>query len=260
MLRTFAIVSLAAGGVLATFNQETSKPTGQTTSTSRQDRSAQDKNASATTDGYLAKWISVGHSNVIELSRLAESRATDPEVKRFATKMVADHQGLTQKLAPFVKLQGRSSAIEAGSPTDRGRQGDRDPSDRNPADRPQGERAPSDMNARGDGELNHAALFEELGQQCLQSSRKELEGKQGAEFDRCYVGMMLVSHKIDNDALIVFQRHATPDLKPVLAEAQSKTEGHMSTAKDFAQRMERKALGSLKGEPSFEDRKLDGSK
>ncbi len=258
MLRTFAIVSLAAGGILATFDQETSKPTSQTAPTSRQDRSGQEKNsahASATSDGYLAKWISVGHNNVIELSRLAESRATDPEVKRFATKMVADHQALTQKLAPFAKLQGRTGMIEAGSPTDGGRQ-----TDRNPSDRPQGDRAPSDMNARGNGEINHAALFDELGQQCLLSSRKELEAKQGAEFDRCYVGMMLVSHKIDNDALIVFQRHATPELKPVLAEAQTKTEGHLNTAKDFAQRLERKAFASLKGEPGLDDRKLDGSK
>ncbi len=250
MLRTLTIVSLAAGGLFTAFNQDTSKPTGQTGPVHGQDRNSQEKNtahASATTDGYLAKWISVGQSSTVELSRFAESRATDPEVKRFATNMLADHQALMLKLAPFVKSMGRSGAIEAGAPSDLGRQPERRNGDQNPADRPQDDRSGRDAGSREGGDLDHAALFDELGRQCVLSSRKELETKQGAEFDRCYVGMMVMSHKIDNDALTVFQRHSTPEFRSVLADAQRKTEGHLSTAKDFMQRLERKSLAALKG-------------
>jgi predicted outer membrane protein len=244
MLRTFAIVSLAAGGVLATVTQEPPKSGAQPVTTSRQDagRSGQVSNAS---DTYFAKWVSIAQTNQIELSRLAQERATDLDVKRFAGKMVEDHQALLQKLAPFGARPTRSVAADSAAP--------------GKGVGPSGQTGSSEGSS-SNGEIDHIALFEELGEQCLRTARNELESKQGAEFDACYVGMMVGAHAANNDMLTVFQRHASMELKAVFADMQTKLAAHSSTAKELAQRLMRKANPARKEEPALDGAERDGIK
>jgi putative membrane protein len=44
--------------------------------------------------------------NEITLSKLAEDKATNPDVKAFAHKMVVDHEGLEAKMKPFADAWG----------------------------------------------------------------------------------------------------------------------------------------------------------
>ena len=69
-------------------------------------------------------------------------------------------------------------------------------------------------------ELDHVALLKELGRECLSSSRRALEEKQGADFDRCYVVMAIGAHMKANDAMTVFQRHASDGLAIEIGKAQ----------------------------------------
>jgi predicted outer membrane protein len=256
MLRTFAILSLAAGGVLASVTQEPPKPGTPPVTTGRQDagqstgqstgqrerRSGQVSNAS---DTYFAKWVSIAQLNQIELSRLAQERATDLDVKRFAAKMVEDHQALLQKLAPFGVRPTRSVAADSATPG----------KGVGPSDR-----AGSAEGSSSGAQIDHIALFEELGEQCLRTARNELESKQGAEFDACYVGMMVGAHAANNDMLTVFQRHASVELKAVLADVQTKVASHSSVAKELAQRLMRKANPARKDEPALDGAEHDGVK
>lgn len=235
MLRTFSIALLSAGGIFAALPQDTSKPKAQPVTSGRQDKVGQDdlKRATKLSDSYFAKWASVSQVNQIELSRMAQQRAVDPEVKRLATMMVDDHLALERQLLPFASFAGRPNASENVPPV-------------NGNGRPAQDPAAARTNASG--ELDHAALFDELGQQCLMTARNELATKQGAEFDRCYTLMMVGSHSMSNDMLIVFQRHATPELAAVLADAQAKIGVHLSKAKELAQRLERKEIPARKSE------------
>ena len=237
MFRTFTIVLLSAGGIFAALPQDSKPKPAQPVTTGRQDKAGQDnlKQSTKLSDSYFAKWASVTQANQIELSRMAQQRATDPEVKRLATMMVDDHQALEQQLKPFTTSSGRSTTTETAPPVNGNGNG-----------RP--DQAPAATRTNASGELDHAALFDELGQQCLLTARNELATKQGAEFDRCYTMMMVGSHSMSNDMLVVFQRHATPELAAVLAAAQAKTTAHLTMAKDLAQRLERKDIPARKTE------------
>ena len=99
-----------------------------------------------------------------------------------------------------------------------------------------------------DQQFDHGALIQELGKQCLETARKELESKSGPEFDRCFMGAMVAGHMHANDMLTVFQRHASPELKNVLGEAQRTVAAHLQQAKDISKRLDGGATKAPKTE------------
>jgi predicted outer membrane protein len=220
-------------------------------------------------DGILATWILVDNGNEIALAKLAQERAQSPEVKQFAQMMVAEHGKLGQKLQPFAakvgftgttRTDGRdtngrdtSGRDTSGRDTD-GRDtdgrdtdgGDASKNGNDPQDPPRDSSKPQDPTGRNAGAggndkggLDHVALLQELGSKCLDSGRKELEKKSGAEFDRCFMGMMIGAHMKANDVATVFERHASGELKSVLAEGRKTTETHLAKAKEIAKQLER---------------------
>src|SRR5436189_5981436 len=48
-------------------------------------------------DSILVTWLLVDNENEIALARIAQQRATNPEVKQFAQKMIDDHTQIVQK-------------------------------------------------------------------------------------------------------------------------------------------------------------------
>ncbi len=56
---------------------------------------------------FLTK-ASQGNFDEIQLSKLAESKATNPQVKAFAQKMVIDHQAIGMRMKPFADAWGLS--------------------------------------------------------------------------------------------------------------------------------------------------------
>lgn len=190
-------------------------------------------------DGFLATWILVGTNNEIALAQLAQQKAQDPEVKQFAQKMVEDHQRLAQKLQSFGTAAGAAIGAQ-DRPGDTPVAGEKPGTQQEkPAGQPQEASAPKQPAA---GDLNYVALIQELGKQCLDSSRKELEQKQGAEFDRCYMAMAVGAHMHANDALTVFQRHASGQLKTAISEAQKVVATHLEHAKRLSKKLESGAM------------------
>lgn len=59
---------------------------------------------------FLTK-ISQGGFNEIKLSELAETKATNPQVKAFAHKMVIEHKGLALRMQPFAQAWGLSGPV-----------------------------------------------------------------------------------------------------------------------------------------------------
>jgi len=178
------------------------------------------------TDGYLATWLVVDNNNEIELAKLAQQKATNPEVKAFAQKLIADHGAIVQQLQPFASGTAMTTgSLEGSEPT----------------------KGPSQAESASfahEGAFDHIGLIQDLGKQCLQSARAELEKKQGAEFDRCFMGMAIGGHMHANDMLTVFQSRASSSLKPILSEGQKVVTEHLQHAKDIAKRMEDKATAS----------------
>jgi predicted outer membrane protein len=83
-------------------------------------------------------------------------------------------------------------------------------------------------------------LIEELGNQFLQTSRTELEKKQGAEFDKCYVAMALAGHMKADDMMTVFERHASGEFASAIREGHQKIEQHVTEARQLCETVKQK--------------------
>src|SRR5262245_28787516 len=96
-MHTLALVTLLAVPAIATADEPNKKPT-DTTQTQK------DASASKLSDGEIAILAHVHHVNQmeIELGKLAERRGT-AGVKRYAEKLVRDHQTADKEVAAFAK-------------------------------------------------------------------------------------------------------------------------------------------------------------
>ena len=207
-------------------------PQDQPTAAPRSQTPAATKGADAQSDGILATWLLIDNNNEIALSELAVQRALDPEVKSFAQKMVDQHRDMAKKLQPFATTAGFTPS--KGSFTTPGAKDDDED-----MDRILGPGESMDPVTPVTRELDHIALLQDLGNQCLASAKKELDQKQGADFDRCFMGMALGAHMKVNDMLTVFQRHASAnDFKDTLRSGQQTVAAHLQHAKELVKKLE----------------------
>jgi predicted outer membrane protein len=216
-------------------------------------------------NAILATWLLMDNETEIALAQLAQDRAQDPEVKQFAQKMIDDHRQMMQKLQPFAPPSYVSvvnpgsdpfSALTRPGETEQVRK----PTDiaQRPATTP-GAETPAQERGRPESasttraptqQLGYVALLQDLGKQCYSTARQELEKKQGAEFDRCFMGMAVAAHMKVNDQMTVFQRYAEGELRNVITEGQRKVAAHLQHAKDLAKRLEGKAHAGGAREPA----------
>jgi predicted outer membrane protein len=178
-------------------------------------------------DQQLAACLIVDNQGEVAVAKIAQQRGQDAQVKRFAEKMIEDHGQFLTKLQRFAPAQrDRQEQAAEARPAER-------------ADRP----AQREGGQRG---LNFVALKRELGQQCLQSARKELESKEGAEFDKCFMGMQVMKHMQALDTMKVFKNHASPELAKTLDEGIETASTHLEHAKEIAKKLEGQAASTAR--------------
>jgi putative membrane protein len=227
MLKHLSTILLAAAGSGALLVQQEPRPQD---TPGLQDLPGSSHGRSARTEdeknSVLATFLLVHNKMEVELSRLAEQRAQDPAVKAFAQKMVAEHTQIGQKLQQFA-----APVDIAGGPAQPGR----------PAEAGAGR-----TGAPGQQEFDHVGLIEELGNQFLQTSRTELEKKQGAEFDKCFINQQIMSHMQAQQTLQVLSKHASPELRQALQEELKGIKTHLDEAKQIAMTLERAEPGATR--------------
>jgi len=240
--------------------QQPSQPQSQAQSQSQAAQAGQNRpdlqlqgSAGSSNDAQLASCLIVDNQNEIALSQFALPRLQSEEAKRFAQMMIDDHQKMLTTLQKFSGggQAGRDQSQNANPGHDASHQASQ------PgviggvaqADRPSGNVTTTyklDASAGQSGGLNLANLKQELGAQCLQSKRRELEQKQGAEFDMCFIGMQIGDHMMVLDELQVFQNHASPEFRSKLAEAQQTVQHHLDQAKQIAKSQMASAQGGTR--------------
>ena len=122
----------------------------------------------------------------------------------------------------------------------------RDNSDqpRQPSERParQDPNAGRDLNQAREGDATIAwqltAIKRELCQRNLKSAMEELQNKEGAEFDECYMQMQVFAHQGMVNTIEIFQRYASEELQSVLQEVGFKVESHLEEAKELAKKID----------------------
>jgi predicted outer membrane protein len=226
-------------------------------------------------DHYLIKVLAKANKDEIEMGKLAQQRSSNPEVKQLANQLVQDHtrflsslESLKHNGQPATNRQAGNQPIQQGTAF-RGAapgtieqqqpQGQQQPSNnpnqvnpgqnngfRNNAGQANnetmsGRRAHHDQMA-GMGEHGTAGQFakimEEVDRNLQQSMVRELSSKQGAQFDRCFLTGQIFGHMWVVEALKVFERDASPQLKPLLQEGLQTSEQHLNHVKSLLAKLD----------------------
>ena len=79
--------------------------------------------------------------------------------------------------------------------------------------------------------FNWVTIHREIADECLQSSKQELNDKQANEFDKCYMGMQIAAHMKMVDELKVLKNHVSSQFSQDLEKTLETTEHHLKEAK-----------------------------
>jgi predicted outer membrane protein len=191
-------------------------------------------------DRMLAHCLIVENRGEVELAQFAGGRTQNVEIKQFTQRMIDDH---TKLLSSLEKFGGTAAAAAGGqSPAN------------NAAQQPATSPVPGATGALPGHAMkspfDFAALKEELGRQCVTSAKAELDQKQGAEFDKCYLGLALCAHKHAVDAITVFRNHASPEFRQVLDEALPVVQAHKEHALQLMKKLDGGTAPQAAGRPT----------
>ena len=162
--------------------------------------------------------------NEIELAKLASQKAQSDEVKQFAAQMVKEHSEGCAKLEKWAgSLASAAPARGAGAEVRI-----------EPGTRPA-----VDVNLRGAAvsPLNWVAIHQQMAEQCLSMSKQELGKKEGAEFDKCFIGMAIGGHQQAVVADKVFENYASPQFRSELEQCQNTATTHLNEAKQIMEKL-----------------------
>jgi predicted outer membrane protein len=199
----------------------------------------------ARADAQLAACLIVDNEGEVALGKIAKERAQSQQVKQFAEQLIKDHSEMLTRLQKFAGGAGAEGRPRAAANDAAGAQATRPAADQPGAAERPSDRARAGGAQRG-GAINFVALKRELGQQCLQSARKELESKEGQEFDMCYTTMMIVKHMQALDTLKVFKNHASDEFAQALDEASRTVTTHLEHAKDLGKQLHKQAVATAR--------------
>jgi hypothetical protein len=148
--------------------------------------------------------------------------------------LIQDHTQLLQQLARFT---GHQPGMGGGQPGERtGQPGQ--PGQPAAAGQP-GQPGGAMATTQG-GEPNFLAIKQQVSQKALDLTKKELEKKEGVEFDKCFVGEQIGAHIWFLATLEVFKdQQISPDLRSVVEKGIQSTQEHLDHAKKLADNLER---------------------
>lgn len=173
------------------------------------------KSAEGVVDHVFVACLMREAENEVAVARFAQKQAKDKSVQDFAEKMAKEHTACLTKLAKFT---GQSAAANARD--------DRD----NDRDRK--------ADTKGPPVATMIAIHNELARKCLATTLRELGQKEGAEFDRCYMGHQIYAHLKMADTLDVYKKHCGSELRELITEAEKTTQEHLTLARKTMKELE----------------------
>ena len=72
-----------------------------------------------------------------------------------------------------------------------------------------------------------------------------LSKKDGAEFDKCFVGMQITKHAAMHSKLVVLQRHTSDELQQIVSEGIQTTAKHMKAAETLMTKLNENSSDKL---------------
>ncbi len=270
---TWAVAAIMATRVAwAALPQQNSndRATGQVPSTTQRSADSNQNrgravNARVDVDHFLTKVIQQANRDEIATAQLAAQRASNPDVKKFATQLVADHTRFMNRLQQFevgkrstmpgartqgfnrgasnfqpapATTQSQATSDTANEHNATGQFQTNPPRSFNQAATAAPGVAGQDMHARHNAAHQFIGIMDQVAAQTERSIQRELSQKEGAQFDRCFLSWQVLDHMWLVDALTVFEQNSSPGLRPILQEGLQTAQQHLTHAKGLLSRIE----------------------
>jgi len=174
-------------------------------------------------DALFASCLLIIGRKQIEVCRFALDRLQHQDVKAFAQAEIDEHETLKKRLAGL--------GYGYPSPTSAGGAAEGSPRSRAAILTVRRTELPP-----GASEL--IAVDHEVADQCIATTKAELGKLQGLKFDERFVGSQLDAHYALFDRGVVFRKHASSEMAPVLDEARPIIERHIATCKKLMETIE----------------------
>lgn len=186
----------------------------------------------------------------IKCSKKGQEQAQSEQVKQFAQEMVDAH---TQYLQKLQQAAGQSAQPPTTASNQRGQREQQ----AQPGQQPQRitPQTPSsdvardqqrdsiqtevETEAASDGSFLGYVI--QLGEQRGKLMEQELQQKQGAEWDKCFMGQQILMHTEALAALQSAQNQVSESLQGVISEGIQTTQAHLEKAKSIAKSLEQQA-------------------
>jgi predicted outer membrane protein len=160
------------------------------------------------TNEVIAACLAIDNKEEIDLANFAKDKVSDKSVKDFAKMLAEEHQSCLDSIhqaAPNVSKLSKANDASNNETTGQ----------------------------NGKGAIDMVRLHQEIANQCLEDTKQKLGDESGQKLDKSFVGMQIAKHAAMHTKLTVFQKHATGDLKVVIAEGLEKTKKHLKVAENL---------------------------
>jgi predicted outer membrane protein len=182
-------------------------------------------------DQKIAVCLLLGNQEEVALAQFAQQRSQNEQVRKFAQQMIEHHQQAISKIeqaapeAASLNLQLRGGTEgEAAASTNAS--GVRPASAEEPV-------ATTASAANTGSDQRGVQLAQSVKQECLNLTQQELAQKQGAEFDKAYIGQQIGAHIGMLAELRGSKNFATDQLQQVITEGEQMTQKHLAEAKQI---------------------------
>ncbi len=193
-------------------------------------------------DHMLASCVAIDNQEEVAIARWAESRLKNDDAKKFAQMLIKDHTAFLKKLqqfAPEATEDGFLSPERTASGSEGDRTSRKERSGQETARTDKTERTAAKPNLEFGGPMiDQMQLHRELAEQCLADTQHMLSEKNDREFDACFIGLQIAKHAGMKTKLEVFQRHASGELKELLAQGQKTTTAHLEHAEKIMKQID----------------------
>jgi predicted outer membrane protein len=166
--------------------------------------------------------LAIGNQAEIAVARSASEQLQNEDVKQFAKMLIDDHTKALQQLQKVAPQAVEQASLRGGGAEGIAKTGDN---------------ARTERTAARAGSFDPVEVHKQIAERCIESTRKELSEKQGAEADMCFVGQQLVVHQQTLDKLSVFAEYASPELRQTIDESSESVEKHLQHAKQLVKQL-----------------------
>jgi predicted outer membrane protein len=168
-------------------------------------------------DQQIAACALLSNQEEVALAKMGAEKAKHDDVKKFAEMLIEQHQ------QAISKIEQAAPQVASWNLTLRNAEGDSQPENNQQA---------------GAGALPPELLMaRQIHEECLALTKKALSEKEGADFDKAFLGQQYMAHIGMLAGIKGSTPFASQQMKPLLQEAEKMTEEHLAKAKELMEQV-----------------------